>query len=152
MIAEMIGPSRDSRLRTTNLFSGSTCGDHVSHCIRLLFVMQLISVKRSETKGEVRIHNVDPCLCLLRWHHAKIKPSIIAGDSARFRTEETGFGFVGIIVTTVSTDTTGKSGSDDRRKNGLFSMDAKTVSYVPKPKGTLPCYLTTYSLSTPANV
>jgi hypothetical protein len=82
----------------------------------------------------------------------KIKPSIIAGDSARFRTEETGFGFVGIIVTTVTTDTTGKLGSDDRRKNGGFFRKPENQSYVPNTKGTLPCYLTTYSLSTPANV
>jgi hypothetical protein len=68
----------------------------------------------------------------------------------RFETEETGFGLVGIIVTT---DTTGKLGSGSRRKNGLFSTEAKAVSYVPNTKGTLQkCYLTTYSHSTAASV
>jgi hypothetical protein len=73
----------------------------------------------------------------------------IAGDFASIETEETGFGLVGIIVTT---DTTGKLGSDDRRKYGGFFRKPENKSYAPKPKGTLPCYSTTYSLSTPANV
>jgi hypothetical protein len=67
----------------------------------------------------------------------------------RFETEETGFEPVGIIVTTA---TTGKSGSDYRSKYGGFFRKPENKSYVPNTKGTLPCYLTTYSLSTPANV